>query len=83
MGKISVREARQQDAMGRHVLLQGWVRTRRDSKGGFSFLEINDGSCLGNIQIIADANLPNYEDEIKKLSAGCSVSVYRVLTDYR
>ena len=47
---------------------QGWVRTRRDSKGGFSFLEINDGSCLGNIQVLADGPLPNYESEIKHLT---------------
>ena len=49
--------------------------TRRDSKGGFSFLEINDGSCLANIQVIADAELANYESEVKRLTAGCSVTV--------
>ncbi|MBC7336265.1 MAG: asparagine--tRNA ligase, partial [Clostridia bacterium] len=59
--KISVAQARRPEAIGKEVLLQGWVRTRRDSKGGFSFLELNDGSCLGNIQIIADNRLPNYE----------------------
>ena len=68
-------EARQADAVGKSVRLQGWIRTRRDSKGGFSFLELNDGSSLGNIQIIAEAALPNYESEIKHLSAGCSVTV--------
>ena len=52
MDKISVKEARQPAAVGRSICLQGWIRTRRDSKGGFSFLEINDGSCLGNLQII-------------------------------
>ena len=72
---ISVSDARKADAVGSVAKLQGWVRTRRDSKGGFSFLEINDGSCLGNIQIVADGKLPNYEDEIKKLTAGCSVTV--------
>jgi asparaginyl-tRNA synthetase len=55
-----------------NVLIKGWVRTRRDSKA-FSFLEINDGSCLKNIQVIADAVLPNYED-IKKLTTGSAVS---------
>jgi asparaginyl-tRNA synthetase len=75
MEKITVGQARQADAVGRQVLLQGWVRTRRDSKGGFSFLELNDGSCFGNVQVIADGNLPNYETEVKKLSAGASVSV--------
>ena len=68
-------EARQAASGGKVARLQGWVRTRRDSKGGFSFLELNDGSCLGNMQIVADGTLPNYETEIKRLSAGCSVTV--------
>ena len=55
------------------VLLKGWVRTRRDAKD-FSFIEVNDGSCLKNMQIIANQNLENYE-EIKKLSTGSSVAV--------
>ncbi len=75
MPKLTVAKARDAEAIGKEVLLQGWIRTRRDSKAGFSFLEINDGSCLSNIQVIADAELPKYEDEIKKLTAGCSVSV--------
>ena len=75
MEKLSVKQARLAESIGRNVRLQGWIRTRRDSKGGFSFLEINDGSCMANIQVIADADLPNYESEIKKLSAGCSVTV--------
>ncbi len=75
MHTLTVDEARRADAIGRQVLLQGWVRTRRDSKAGFSFLELNDGSCLGNIQIICDGDLPNYADEITRLTAGCSVSI--------
>ena len=75
MKKISVLSARNKNAIGTDVRLSGWVRTRRDSKGGFSFIEINDGSCFGNIQIIADADLANYESDIKKLTAGCSVSI--------
>jgi len=75
MNKITVMAARSKDVIGQQVLLQGWVRTRRDSKGGFSFIEINDGSCLANIQVIADADLANYESEIQKLTAGCSVSI--------
>ena len=76
MSKLSVVDARRQSAIGQQVTIQGWIRTRRDSKGGFSFLEVNDGSCLSNIQIVADAKLPNYESEIKQLSAGCSVTVH-------
>src|SRR6516162_8107154 len=75
MDKISVAQARQVEAVGRQVRLQGWVRTRRDSKGGFSFLELNDGSCLGNIQVLADGALPNYQGEVLKLSVGASVTV--------
>src|SRR4051812_49136809 len=72
---ISVAEARRPEAVGRTVTVHGWVRTRRDSKGGFSFLEINDGSCFGNLQVIAEAALPNYESDIKKLPVGASVTV--------
>ena len=53
----------------------GWVRTRRDSKGGFSFMEVNDGSCLSNLQVLAEKDLPNYESEVLKLQTGCSVAV--------
>ena len=75
MKKVSVKEARDSKAVGQQVLLQGWVRTRRDSGGGFSFIEINDGTCLANIQVIADGTLSNYESEVKKLGAGSSVSI--------
>jgi asparaginyl-tRNA synthetase len=75
MENMTVARARQRDSIGQQVRVRGWIRTRRDSKGGFSFLEINDGSCMANIQAIADADLPNYENEIKQLTAGCSVTV--------
>jgi asparaginyl-tRNA synthetase len=75
MEKISVKDARQATAIGHNVLVRGWIRTRRDSKGGFSFLEVNDGSCLPGLQIVADGSLPNYESEVKHLVAGCSVAV--------
>ncbi len=55
------------------ILVNGWVRTRRDSKT-FSFIELNDGSCLKNLQVIADSSLPNYS-EIQSLTTGASVSV--------
>ncbi|MGD2184475.1 MAG: asparagine--tRNA ligase [Desulfobacterales bacterium] len=55
------------------VLIKGWVRTRRDAKG-FSFIEINDGSSLKNIQVVADEKLTNYED-IKKLTTGSALAV--------
>jgi asparaginyl-tRNA synthetase len=55
------------------VLVQGWIRTKRDSKT-FSFIEINDGSCLKNLQVIADGTLSNYQD-VKGLTTGAAVSV--------
>jgi asparaginyl-tRNA synthetase len=75
MTTLSVADARRETAIGQQIKVQGWVRTRRDSKGGFSFLELNDGSCQGNLQVVADGKLPNYESEIKKLGTGCSVTV--------
>lgn len=75
MDKLSVAEARRSEAVGREVILEGWVRTRRDSKGGFSFVELNDGSSQGNIQIVAPAALDNYETDVKKLTAGSSIRV--------
>ena len=61
------------------VILKGWVKTKRDSKD-FSFLEINDGSCLKNIQVIANNSLNNY-NEIKKLTTGSSVCVKGALVE--
>jgi asparaginyl-tRNA synthetase len=57
------------------VTIKGWVRTRRDSKGGFSFLTVNDGSGFDSIQIVAPGELPNYQSEVTKITAGCSVIV--------
>ncbi len=57
------------------ITLKGWIRTRRDSKGGFSFLAINDGSCFDNIQVVADGKLANYASQIMHLTAGCSVVI--------
>ena len=57
------------------VLVKGWVRTRRDSKGGFSFLEINDGSCLGNIQAIVDHSLNEFQELDKQITTGSCVAI--------
>lgn len=57
------------------VRLQGWVRTRRDSKAGFSFVQVNDGSAFDSIQVVAPQDLPNYASEVLKLTAGCAVTI--------
>ena len=61
-------------AVGEQVIVKGWVRTRRDSKAGLSFIALHDGSCFDPVQVIALNNLNNYED-IQKLTAGCSLCV--------
>ena len=75
MEKITVSAARQTDAVGKHVILRAWVRTRRDSKGGFSFIELNDGSCQGNVQVVAPGELANYDSVVKHLHTGASVVI--------
>src|SRR5688572_16627185 len=55
------------------VTLKGWVRTRRDSKAGFSFIHLSDGSSFHPVQVVAAAALPNYSQEILKLTAGCAI----------
>ncbi|OBU07330.1 asparagine--tRNA ligase [Morganella psychrotolerans] len=57
------------------VTVQGWVRTRRDSKAGISFLAVYDGSCFNPVQAVIESNLPNYNDDVLHLTAGCSVEV--------
>src|SRR5947208_9356258 len=75
METMKVADARHPESVGRQVTLHGWVRTRRDSKGGFSFLELNDGSSQGNVQVVAPGELPNYEAVVKHLHTGASVVV--------
>lgn len=58
---------------GSKVTVKGWIRTRRDSKAGLSFLAISDGTCFDNLQVVAQSSLANYQTEILKLTAGCSV----------
>ena len=65
---------------GSVVTVRGWVRTRRDSKAGFSFIHLHDGSCFDAVQVVAAAALPNYDSEIRKLTSGCSVTARGVVT---
>lgn len=76
MSLISIKEVlNHQCAVGDTITVGGWIRTRRDSKAGFSFLAVNDGSCFNNLQVVAPATLDNYESEILKLTTSCSVMV--------
>jgi len=62
-------------AVDTSVTVKGWVRTRRDSKGGFSFVAVNDGSCFDSIQAVCPNTLANYATEVAKLTAGCAVEI--------
>jgi asparaginyl-tRNA synthetase len=55
------------------VTVKGWVRTRRDSKAGISFVHVSDGSCFHPVQVVAPNTLPNYGDEVLRLTAGCAI----------
>ena len=58
---------------GDAVEVRGWVRTRRDSKAGFSFVEVNDGSCMANVQVLLPAELPGYAELLKTVTTGASL----------
>ena len=60
---------------GADVCVRGWVRTRRDSKAGFSFLQLSDGTCFDAIQCVIPGELNNYAEDVLRLTAGCAVSV--------
>ncbi|MGK2946873.1 MAG: asparagine--tRNA ligase [Candidatus Malihini olakiniferum] len=62
-------------AVDSDVDVRGWIRTRRDSKAGISFISVYDGSCFNPLQAVVNNNLPNYQNDILKLTAGCSVIV--------
>ena len=74
MGPTRVVDILRDQPVGRPVTISGWLRTRRDS-GGLSFLEVNDGSCLASLQVIADTTLANYDGEIRKLATGAALRI--------
>jgi asparaginyl-tRNA synthetase len=67
-------------AVGARATVHGWIRTRRDSKAGLSFLLLHDGSCFDALQVVAPATLGNYADEVLHLTAGCAVTVTGTVT---
>jgi asparaginyl-tRNA synthetase len=75
MKRTRIQDALTNMAPPAEIVVCGWVRTVRNSKGGFSFLQINDGSCLANLQIVADGQLDNYDSEIVHLPSGAGICV--------
>lgn len=74
MSRTSIVKVLKSESSLGQIQVKGWVRTKRDSKA-FSFIEINDGSCLANLQIVADATLDGYEESIVYLTTGASIAV--------
>ncbi|MCB1119496.1 MAG: asparagine--tRNA ligase, partial [Chlamydiia bacterium] len=73
--RIRVKQAKKDTTLvDQEISVKGWVRTVRNQKT-FSFIEINDGSCLSNLQVIVDTDLPNYQQLTQQLSTGCAVAV--------
>ena len=63
-------------SVGTQVTIKGWVRSRRTSKAGISFVALHDGSCFDAIQIVVPQELENYQDEVLHLSAGCAIEAH-------
>jgi asparaginyl-tRNA synthetase len=68
-----------QTPVASRITIEGWVRTRRDSKAGLSFLAIHDGSCFDALQVVAPAELPNYQADVLRITSGCAVRVTGVV----
>lgn len=82
MSIITIKNALSGEAgINAYVTIKGWVRTRRDSKAGFSFINVNDGSCFESIQIVAPAELENYACEVQKLTSGCAIECTGTLVE--
>ena len=75
MARTKVADVLQNGQIGGDVDVRGWVRTKRESKQGFAFIELNDGSCLANLQIVAGESIPNFAETIKRISTGASIAV--------
>jgi asparaginyl-tRNA synthetase len=73
--RIKVAEALNDGPVGAEVDVRGWVRTKRESKQGFAFVELNDGSSMANLQIVVDQTVPGYEQFLKQLTTGSSIRV--------
>ena len=80
MRRQRIKHILHRDAAGGEVTVHGWVRTCRHGKG-FSFIEVNDGSTLHNLQCVVDADLANYDAEVRRLQTGASVMVRGELVD--
>jgi asparaginyl-tRNA synthetase len=75
MARTKIDHVLKEGQPGQTIEVRGWVRTKRESKQEFAFIELNDGSCLANLQIVAGADIPDYETTIKEVATGVSLAV--------
>lgn len=80
MKSLQIRKVLEMSPSEDLVCVSGWIRTKRDSKG-FSFIELNDGSCLNNLQVIVDDTVENYKTDVVRLTTGSSVGIEGVLVE--
>ena len=80
MNHYSIKEIFTKKPLRQKIEVRGWLKTRRDSKD-FSFLEVNDGSCLANLQIIAPSDLENYTEIVLRLHTGCSLLIQGTVSE--
>ena len=81
MNRTRIKHVLQHGQPGEQVDVRGWVRTRRDSKDQFSFVELNDGSAMANLQVVVDSSVPGYAETIKQVTTGASVAVTGTLKE--
>ena len=72
--RVTINEILKEEPQNQEVTVCGWVRTKRESKS-FSFVELNDGSTIKNLQIVIEGSLPNYKDTIERINTGASLEV--------
>jgi asparaginyl-tRNA synthetase len=81
MARQLIKYVLDRDDFGAEVMVAGWIRTRRDSKGGFSFIELYDGSSFTGLQVVADSDLANYETDVLRLTIGSAARITGTLTE--
>lgn len=81
MGRARIADLLQQGPPGEKVDVRGWVRTKRESKQNFFFLEVNDGSCLANLQVVVDDGVSGYAELVKQIHTGTSLKIEGTLKE--
>lgn len=81
MQRLKVAAALSSTAVGIEVDVRGWIRTKRESKQGFAFIELNDGSSMANLQIVIENTVPGFAEHNKHLTTGSAIRIVGVLKE--